>query len=137
MKRLLLALGGLLASCGMPTGPIQPTLEFTAEILFGIPTLATRLEGQEGGVDVSGVFQTPTGDYTLDGMLESPGGRRLILQIRATKDRTGAPPFRVQNYYVGRIRNLPRGEYDLQVFETLNDSLPQSELAYHAKFRVD
>lgn len=137
MRKLLLVLGGLLASCGSPTGPIQPTLQFTAEILFGIPTLATRIEGQPGGVDVSGVFQTPTGDYTLEGMLESPGGRRLILQIRATKDQVGAPPFRVQNYYVARIRNLPRGEYELQVIETLNDSLPQSELAYHATFRVD
>jgi hypothetical protein len=64
-------------------------------------------------------------------------GGRLILTVKATKDHE-APAVRVQNYYVGRIKDLPRGEYDLEVFETLSDSpVGPSELAFHGTFRVE
>jgi hypothetical protein len=137
MKRLLLALGFILASCGgTPTEPADLAFQFHSEIIFGIRTLETSVAVKSWGVDVSGVFPTDLG-YTLFGSLEMLSDNRLILTVKATKDRE-ALAVRVQNYYVGRIINLPRGQYDLQVFETVSDSpVGPSELAFHGTFRVD
>jgi hypothetical protein len=136
MRRLLLALGVLVASCGTPTEPADPVFQFHSEVIFGIRTLETTVAVKVYGVDISGVFPTDLG-YVLSGSLEMVNDHQLILTVKAIKDRE-APAVRVQNYYVGRIIHLPRGEYDLQVFETVSDSpVGPSELAFHGTFRVD
>jgi hypothetical protein len=136
MRKLLLALGLMVASCGTPTEPADPVFQFHSEVIFGIRTLETSVAVRVYGVDISGVFPTNLG-YILSGSLEMVNGHQLILTVKAIKDRE-APAVRVQNYYVGRIIHLPRGEYDLQVFETVSDSpVGPSELAFQGTFRVD
>lgn len=138
MKALRLALGLLVAACGgSPTEPEEdPSLQFNFGIIPGIATLATKVEVEEWGVDISGIFPTDLG-YKLSGLLKFTTDHELILEVSAVKD-FEAPMIRVQNYYVGRILNLPRGEYELQVFETFKDSpLGERELAFQGTFRVD
>jgi len=134
MRALPAALVLFAASCGSPTEPTRPTLQFTGLIVFGIPTLETTALGLEGGIDVTGVLPTPSATYTLFGKLEFENGR-LVLNIDAYDNRPGAP-FPVQNYYVGRIRHLPAGEYDLQVFETLHVGAAQKSSVLHQTVQV-
>ncbi|MGQ0703506.1 MAG: hypothetical protein ACT4PM_10285 [Gemmatimonadales bacterium] len=137
MRALQLGLLVLVAGCGeSPTEPTDPRLFFSTRIIPGIATLATSVEVYEWGVDVSGIFPTNLG-YKLTALLTAPSATELILEVSAVKDHE-APAIRVQNYYLGRILYLRRGEYDLQVFEALKDSLlGQRELAFQGKFRVD
>lgn len=136
MRRLLLALILSVACSGTPTEPSDPEFQFHSEVVFGIRTLETSVAVRVYGVDITGVFPTDLG-YKLFGTLEMLSGNQLIFKVKAIKDRE-APAVRVQNYYVGRIINLPSGEYDLQVFETLSDSpVGPSELVFHDTFRVD
>jgi hypothetical protein len=135
MKALSVALLCIAASCDTPTEPVQPTLQFTGLVVFGIATLETRAEGHRGGIDVSGVLPTPTAQYSLFGTLEAPGSRQLVLQIDARNDHAGAP-FPVQNLYLGQIRNLASGNYDLQVFETVHVDAAQPELVFHQTVHV-
>lgn len=134
--RRVAALLILLAACGSPTGTGAPILSFTGQVVFGIPTLATRAEYQDGGIKVTGVLQTPTADYTLSGTLSVIGSRQLSLEIDADKTRSGAPPFPVQNYYEGRIRNLAPGDYDLEVIHTLHTAQVQSAQVFRQNVRV-
>ncbi len=131
--RLLLLL--LVGACGSPTEPVHATLQFFGQLLFGIPTLETRAEPITGGIDVSGVFQTPTSGYTLFGSLQSRGDHQLVLRINADNTKPGFP-FKSQNYYVGRIRNLPAGSYDLLVIHELHYESTVTTQAFHGNLDV-
>lgn len=125
----------LAVACGSPTGPGGPTLQLTGSVVFGIPTLATTAVIQPGGVDVTGVIPTPSAEYTLFGKLDASTAGRLIVEVTAYNNRPGAP-FPVQNYYVGRIRHLPAGAYELQVFEILHATQVHSELVLRDTIQV-
>jgi hypothetical protein len=134
MKARLLGLL-LLAGCGSPTEPVHATLEFFGQLLFGIPTLETRAAPISGGIDVSGVFQTPNSGYTLFGSLQSRDDHQLVLHINAYNTKPGFP-FASQNYYVGKIRNLPAGSYDLLVIHELHYESIVTTRAFHGTLDV-
>lgn len=134
MRARLLALL-LVAGCGSPTEPVHATLQFFEQLLFGIPTLETRAAPITGGIDVSGVFQTPNSGYTLFGELRSHDDHQLVLHINAYNTRPGFP-FASQNYYVGKIRNLPTGSYDLLVIHELHYETTVTTQAFHGTLDV-
>ena len=134
MRALAALLLGAVA-CGSPTEPFRPTLEFSGFIVFGIPTLETAAVVREGGMDVTGVIPTTSTQYTLFGTLEHPHDGQLVLRVDAYDNRPGVP-FPVQNYYVGRIRNLPAGAYELRVFETVHSGEPQTTQVFHETVQV-
>ena len=125
----------LAAGCGSPTEPVHATLQFFGQILFGIPTLETQAAPLTGGIDVSGVFQTPNSGYTLFASLDSRDGHHLVLVINAYNTKPGHP-FPSQNYYVGRIRNLAPGVYNLQVVHQLHYESVVSAQAFHGDVDV-
>jgi hypothetical protein len=131
--RLLFLL--LVAGCSSTTEPAHATLQFFGQIIFGIPTLDTRADPIAGGIDVSGVVQTPSSGYTLFGALESHSGNQLLLVISAYNTVSGHF-FPSQNYYVGRIRNLPPGTYDLQVVHQLHLESVVTERTFHGNVEV-
>ena len=134
MRALAVLLVGLGLACGGPTEP-SPTLQFEGLVVFGIPTLPVTAEPLDGGIKVSGVIPTPTAEYTLAGHIRSAGGNRLVLDIIVERTQDGVP-FPVQNYYQGRIGNLSRGDYDLEVFHTLHITDPQTSSVFHGVVHV-
>ena len=128
---LLVSLG---VACGGPTEP-SPTLHFEGLVVFGIPTLPITAEPLEGGIKVSGVIPTPTDEYTLTGHIRSAGGNRLVLDVVVERTHAGVA-IPVQNYYEGRIGNLGRGDYDLEVFHTLHVGATQTSSVFHGVVHV-
>ena len=110
-------------------------MQLTGTIVFGIPTLATTALTQPGGIDVTGVLPTPSAEYTLFGKLDASTQGRLIVEVTAYNNRPGAP-FPVQNYYVGRIRNLLAGTYEIQVYEILHATQVRTELVLRDTVQV-
>jgi len=133
MRRAAFLLLGL-AACGAPTEPVRPLLAFSSTIIFGIPTIATRVQAHPDGIKVSGVITTPSAEYTLFGKVTADGSK-LRLEINVYNNRQGAP-FRVQNYYEGIISNLTPGDYDLLVIHTLHYDTTTSEQAFHEAIHI-
>ena len=136
MRSLVFALLGAVLACSSPTEPSVPTLEFEVGIVFGIPTLPTSATPESRALLVTGVIQTPTTGYTVFGTLTVTGPQGLRIDIDAFET---APGFFVvtQNYFRARVRNLPAGDFDIEVFHT-NHATPEAVpiKVYHETVRI-
>lgn len=136
MRLPFFALLGAALACGSPTEPSTPSLDFEAGIVFGIPTLPTTAMPEQGGILVTGVFQTATTGYALFATLSVPGPRSLRIDVDAHETAPGLV-FTTQNYYRGRIRDLAPGDYDLSVYhKDRNRPEVPSLSVYHQLVRV-
>jgi len=136
MRIVFCALLGAAIACSSPTEPSEPSMEFEAGVVFGIPTLPTMAKLEQGGILVTGVFQTPTTGYDLSGALSLPGLRALRIDVDA-HGTDPAFPFPTQNYYRARIRDLTSGDYDLSVYhKDRNRPEVPSVRVYHQLVRV-
>ena len=124
MRCPVFALLGAALACASPTEPSVPTLEFEVGIVFGIPTLPTTAIPESSALLVTGVIQTQTTGYTLFGSLQVTGPRALRIDIDAFET---VPGFFIptQNYFRARVRNLPPGDYDVEVYHT-NHATPEA-----------
>jgi len=124
MRCLVFTLLGAALACSSPTEPSVPTLEFEVGIVFGIPTLPTTAVPESSALLVTGVIQTRTTGYTLFGSLQVTGPRALRIDIDAFET---VPGFFIptQNYFRARVRNLPPGDYDVEVYHT-NHATPEA-----------
>jgi hypothetical protein len=136
MRCPVFALLGAALACSSPTEPSVPTLEFEVGIVFGIPTLPTTATPESGSLLVTGVIQTQTTGYTLFGSLQVTGPRGLRIDIDAFET---VPGFFIptQNYFRARVRNLPAGDYDVEVYHT-NHATPEAMpiRVYHEAVRI-
>lgn len=136
MRCPVFALLGTALACGSPTEPSVPTLEFEVGIVFGIPTLPTTATPETGSLLVTGVIQTQTTGYTLFGSLQVTGPRGLRIDVDAFET---DPGFFIptQNYFRARVRNLPAGDYDVDVYHT-NHATPEAVpiRVYHETVRI-
>jgi len=117
MRRQVFALLGAALACSSPTEPNVPTLEFEEGIVFGIPTLPTRVIAEPRTLLVTGVIQTPTAGYSLFGTLTILGPHVLRLDIDAYETIEGLS-FLSQNYFRARVRNLPSDDFLIEVYHT-------------------
>ena len=136
MRCPVFALLGAALACSSPTEPNVPTLEFEEGIVFGIPTLPTRVSAEHRALLVSGVIQTPTTGYSLFGTLTIRGPHALRIDIDAYETVAGAS-FLTQNYFRARVRNLPAGDFLIEVYHT-NHALPDAApvRVYNATVRI-
>lgn len=136
MRLAFLSLLGAALACGSLTEPSEPSLNFEAGVVFGIPTLPTTAVPEPGGMLITGVFQTATTGYTLSGSLSVPGLRALRIDIDA-HGTDPVFPFTTQNYYRARIMALASGDYDVSVFhkDRARPEVP-SVRVYHQVVRV-
>jgi hypothetical protein len=136
MRCLVFTLLGAALACSSPTEPSVPTLEFEVGIVFGIPTLPTTAVPESSALLVTGVIQTRTTGYTLFGSLQVTGPRALRIDIDAFET---VPGFFIptQNYFRARVRNLPPGDYDVEVYHT-NHATPEAVpiRVYHETVRI-
>lgn len=136
MRCPVFALLGAALACSSPTEPSVPTLEFEVGIVFGIPTLPTTAIPESSALLVTGVIQTQTTGYTLFGSLQVTGPRALRINIDAFET---VPGFFIptQNYFRARVRNLPPGDYDVEVYHT-NHATPEAVpiRVYHETVRI-
>jgi hypothetical protein len=129
-RRLLFLPSLLLVGCGAPTEESIPTLEFTGQIIFGIPTLPTVVTIEEGGLLVTGVVQTLRTGYDLHGTLRFPARHALRLEVDAYASQ-GVQAV-IQHYYRAHLRPVAPGTYDVLVVHTYHDIVVRSVTAYHA-----
>ena len=136
MRRYVFALLGAALACSSPIEPHVPTLEFEEGIVFGIPTLPTRVSAEPGALLVTGVIQTPTTGYSLFGTLTIRGPYALRIDIDAYETVTGAA-FLSQNYFRARVRNLPAGDILIEVYH-INHAIPNAApvRVYNATVRI-
>ena len=120
----------LVGACGEPNALSEPRLEFTSQIVAGIPTIATAATPHKGGMKVTGTIRTPTTSYVLSGTVRALGSHSLELEITAA-DSGGGLPFFVQNYYQADVRALGPGAYVLSVIHSVTTPPAHREEVYH------
>ena len=107
----LLAAG---VGCSGLTDPESPGFEFTSAPIFGVRRSPPVVEGGEGLIDVSGVFEVPHSAFTITGWLTVPGSRTIHLRVRANPQSEGLE-FASLHFYQSRVSRLPKGTYDVAI----------------------
>lgn len=133
--RHLRALAGaaLLAAstgCSGVTEPESPGFEFSSAPVFGVRRSPPVVEGGEGRIDVSGVFEVPHSAFTITGWLAVPGSRTIHLRVRGNPRAEGVQ-FASLHFYQSRVSRLPKGSYQVAIsYVVMKEALQDSAVVW-------
>ena len=131
----LLFSGGLLAACGDPVAPGEPTFRLEQREVFGAPHVPTLVEGLDRAIRITGLLIAPGTEYTVQGELKVLAPRELEVELTATATSAGLPYLK-ESYYVGTIERLSRGEYTLRVFHIIAATPADTVMTFNNIVRV-
>lgn len=113
--------------CSGVTEPESPGFEFASAPIFGVRRSPPVVEGGEGQIDLSGVFEVPHSAFTITGWLAVPGSRSLHLRVRGNPRSEGIQ-FASLHFYQSRVSRLPKGTYEVAISYVLMDGALQDSM---------